>query len=188
MEINSLNNIAQTKSSQLNKTNKDKNTNINSNKRDEFIKSDYSNDRLELYNNKILSGGFAVDKGTAAHTTVQVSRSAFDKILNATTNGETKWEECGVDDNKRWVVVNGQRFEVEHSAAEKARRKNASKTFLDYIIESDERMREQNKSKDNGIGKPRGNIEALKNNEEVMKLLGKIFNSDTSEGILGELL
>lgn len=49
-------------------------------------------------------------------------------------------------------------------------------------------MREENKGKDNGIAKPRGNIEALENNEEVMKLLGKIFNSSTSEGILGRLL
>lgn len=187
MEINNLDKIAQIKTSRVNKA-QSKNINTNSNKRDEFIKSDYSNSGFDLYSNKVSSVGGSFDKGTAIETTVHVSRSAFDKILNETTHGETKWEECGVDNNKRWVVVNGQRFEVEHSPAEKARLKNAQKTFLDYIIESDERMREKNKGKDNGVDKPRGNIEALKNNEEVMKLLGRIFNSTSSEGIFGSLL
>lgn len=90
------------------------------------------------------------------------------------------------DDNKRWVVVNGQRFEVEHSAHEKAIRRNASRTLIDYIIESEEKMKD--KGKDNGIGKPRGNIESLKNNQKVMNLLGKIFNENTLEGILSKLL
>lgn len=138
MEINNLNNVTKIKSSELNKANKSKDTinmSVNSNKKDEFIKSDYSNNGFDLYNNKILPSGTPFDKGTGAETTVHVSRSAFDKILNETTYGKTKWEEFGVDDNKRWVVVNGQRFEVEHSAEEKARRKNASKTLLDYIIE-----------------------------------------------------
>lgn len=188
MEINSFNNITHIKNNGLDKTNKSRNISVNSTQRDEFIKSDRSNNGFDLYNNKISTGGTPFDKGTGAQTTVHVSRSVFDKILNETTHGETKREECGVDDNKRWVVVNGQRFEVEHSAQEKAMRKNASKTFLDYIMESEERMREQNKGKDNGVGKPRGNIEALENNKEVMKLLGKIFNSTTSEGILGVLL
>ena len=188
MEIKSLNIINQIKSNQENKTDKNKNVSVNSTKRDEFVKSDYSNSGLDLYNNKIQPNSGWFDKGTDADTTVNVSRSAFDKIFNETTFGETKWEECGVDDNKRWVVVNGQRFEVEHSEEEKARRKNSGKTFLDYIIESQEKMREQNKGKDNGTGKPRGNIEALENNKEVMELLGKIFSSSTCEGILGGLL
>jgi len=188
MEINSINNITHIKNIGSNKTNKNRNISLNSTKRDEFIKSDHSNNGFDLYNNKISTGGIPFDKGTGAQTTVHVSRSAFDKILNETTHGEIKWEECGIDDNKRWVVVNGQRFEVEHSAEEKAMRKNASKTLLDYMMESEERMREQNKGKDNGIGKPRGNIEVLENNKEVMKLLGKIFNSTTSEGVLGALL
>lgn len=147
----------------------------------------HSNQEYRLYDKKIATSRSLVDKGTAAHTTVQVSRSAFDKIMNATTYGETKWEECGSDGNKRWVVVNGQRFEVPHSAAEKAKIKNAQKTILDYIIESKEKIKEKNKGKNNGVNKPSGNIEALKNNKEVVELLGTIFNTDTFEGILNNL-
>lgn len=147
----------------------------------------YSNQEYRLYGEKISTGRNLVDKGTAAHTTVQVSRSAFDKIMNATTYGETKWEECGNDGNKRWVVVNGQRFEVPLSAAEKAKMKNAQKTILDYILESKEKIKAENKVKNNGVNKPSGNIEALKNNKEVVELLGTIFNASTFEGILKNL-
>lgn len=108
--------------------------------------------------------------------------------MNETTYGETKWEELGVDNNKRWVVVNGQRFEVEHSAEEKARRKNAAKTLVDYMIESEEKMKEQNKFKAKKTDKLSSNIETLKNNEELMNLLGNIFGLTSSEEILKALL
>lgn len=146
------------------------------------------NKESRLHGERIVSGRISVDTGTASKTTVQVSRSAFDKILNATTYGETKWEECGNDGNKRWVVVNGQRFEVQLSAAEKAKMKNSQKKFLDYIVESDSKIKEENKGKCNGMNKPLGNIEALRNNKEVVELLGKIFNANTSEGVLKNLL
>ncbi len=146
------------------------------------------NKTSRLRGGNISTGRLSIDKGTAAHTTVQVSRSAFDKILTATTYGETKWEECGNDGNKRWVVVNGQRFEVPLSAAEKARMKNSQKTILDYIEESDSKIKEENKGRNNGINKPRGNIEALRNNKEVVELLGKIFNTDTFERVLENLM
>ena len=135
MKINNSNNISQIKIKETNRSNKSKNMRERSKGKDQFIKSDSSENRFDLYNDKISTGMGHMDKGTAAGTTVHVSRSAFDKILAETTHGETKWEECGVDENKRWVVVNGQRFEVEHSAAEKARFKNASKTLLDYLEE-----------------------------------------------------
>ena len=79
-----------------------------------------------------------LDKGTAAHTTIQVDRSTFDKIANYTTySGEVSWEELGKDGNKRWIVVNGQRFECELSEEEKAMIKNTQKTLIDYIEEAE---------------------------------------------------
>lgn len=73
---------------------------------------------VSLYTKKSSLNRATFDKGTAAEINVKVNRSAFDRIVNETTYGETKWEELGVDNNKRWVVVNGQRFEVEHSVEE----------------------------------------------------------------------
>lgn len=39
----------------------------------------------------------------------------------------------GVDGEKRWVVVNGQRFKCPLSEEEKAAKKRAQLTLLDYI-------------------------------------------------------
>jgi hypothetical protein len=58
------------------------------------------------------------------------------------------------------VVINGQRFECEHSPEEKAIRKRAQMTFWDYILEEDNKKKEETKGKCNGAGKPRGNIAA----------------------------
>ena len=188
MKIGNITNFTQIKTNSLNNihTSKENGDNIGKSK-DTFIKSDKPNNKLDLYTKKITPNRLSLDKGTASHTTVFVNRQAFDKILNETTYGETKWEEFGVSNNKRWVVVNGQRFEVEQSAEEKARIKNATKTLVDYILESEENIKEKEKYKDNGIGKPKGNIEALEDNQEVMNLLGKIFNSSNTEEILGSL-
>lgn len=134
--------------------------------------------------NKLRSSSFAIDKGTASHTTVFINRSAYDKILSETTFGEKKWEEMGVDDEKRWVVINGQRFECEHSPEEKALRKRLQKTVVDYFIEADEKKAEK---KDNGKDKPKGNVEALTNNKEVMNLLMRIFKIGTVDGVLKKI-
>lgn len=124
------------------------------------------------------------DKGTAAHTTVYVNSNAYNKILHATTFGQPQWEEMGCDGEKRWVVVNGQRFECPLTKEEKELRKKFEQNLVDILDESD---KQKNKGKDNGAFKPRGNIEALKNNEEVMDLLGRIFNADTFDEILNKL-
>lgn len=188
MRIENITNFTQIKKNSLNNIHSRRENGDNVGKsKDTFIKSDRPNNKLDLYTKNISPSWMSVDKGTASHTTISINRQAFDKILNETTYGETKWEECGVDNNKRWVVVNGQRFEVEHSAEEKARIKNASKTLIDYILESEENIKEKEEFNNNGIGKPKGNIEALQNNQEVMNLLGKIFNSSDEKEILGSL-
>lgn len=135
-------------------------------------------------NTGIDATGFMIDKGTASHTTVFINRSAYDQILNATTFGDKKWEEMGVDDNKRWVVINGQRFECEHTPEEKALRKRLQKTLVDYLIEADQKKADK---KDNGKDKPKGNIEALTNNKEVTGLLGEIFHVGTVDEILKKI-
>lgn len=193
MKLNNLSRLNQLKNRSLIHTNNDysknkKKISVDLNKQDKFIKSDDSKRGVSLYTKKSSLNRATFDKGTAAETTVKVNRSAFDRIVNETTYGETKWEELGVDNNKRWVVVNGQRFEVEHSAEEKARRKNAAKTLVDYMIESEEKMKEQNKFKAKKADKLSNNIETLKNNEELMNLLGNIFGLTSSEEILKALL
>lgn len=188
--------------------NKNKNTNTNTNTKTNIDKNknstnEMSTERTKGFDKIILSQnkasedvignynaqninlkGFTMDKGTAAHTTVFVNRSAYDQILSATTFGNQKWEEMGVDDEKRWVVINGQRFECEHTQEEKALRKRLQKTLLDYFIEADQKKAAK---KNNGNDKPKGNIEALINNKEVMALLGGIFHVGTADEILKKI-
>ena len=167
-----------------------------SNKTDSFQKESYNSSMplVENYTNKGISYPInssptksisILDKGTAANTTVYVNRSAYDKILHATTFGEMKWEEMGVDGDKRWVVINGQRFECEHSPEEKELRKKMQKSLLDYLEENYENRK--SKAKCNGADKPRGNIEALKSNKEVMALLQDIFKQSSPDGVLSQL-
>lgn len=154
-------------------------------------------DRFENYNKKGMTQAIAsrstspisdFDKGTAATTTVFVSRQVYDQIAYATTYGDVKWQEMGVDDNKRWIVINGQRFETEHSPEEKALRKKLANTSLVNLLnQSDRDKKDTKKGQDNGPGMPRGNIEALKSNREVMSLLGRIFNASSDEAILSHL-
>lgn len=131
-------------------------------------------DTLELSSSyKYMSQMMTVDTGTAKDTTVYVGRLAFEQIVKESTYGSLKWEELGGDDEKRWVVINGQRFECEHSPQEKALRKQikeqSGKTLLDYIEEhfDKDEFRKQKQDK--------GNVEKLKSNSEVMKMLSRIF-------------
>lgn len=121
----------------------------------------------------------SLDKGTASHTTIQVDRSTFDKISNYTTySGEVTWEELGKDGNKRWIVVNGQRFECELSEQEKAMMKNAQKTLIDYMEETEEeRKKLENKQKvDYPISDDIDNekLKNLKENTVVVNMLDKL--------------
>lgn len=124
----------------------------------------------------------SIDKGTAAETTVYVNRSAFDTIVSATTYGKPQWEELGVDDEKRWVVIDGQRFEVPHSAEEKAQRQRAKRMTLVDIID------EQRKKKDEKTEKKQGNTQTLLNNKPVMAVLKDIFNVKTDDQVLKAIL
>lgn len=128
----------------------------------------------------------SLDKGTASHTTIQVDRNTFDKIANYTTySGEVTWEELGKDENKRWIVVNGQRFECELSEQEKAMMKNAKKTLIDYMEEADEKRKKlENKQKiDYPISDNMDNekLNNLKGNTVVVNMLDKL--SKASGGI-----
>ncbi len=128
-----------------------------------------------------LSGPLSVDKGTAAETTVQINRNAFDAIVSHTTYGDPKWEELGVDDEKRWVVVNGQRFEVEHSPEEKAQRRRAKRmTLVDFM---DERQNKDEKK----ANRPHA-LDALKKNSEVLSVLKRIFGVKTDAEVFNKIL
>lgn len=140
----------------------------------------HANNYVDVYNNlgKIKSDSLGVgerfgDIGTAAETTVTVNRSAFDAIANYSTYNEPKWEELGVDNEKRWVVINGQRFEVPHSPEEKAMRNRKNRTLVDMLNDYD---------KENEILKS-DNKETLKENTKVIELLEKVFGQNTFEGI-----
>lgn len=148
----------------------------------------FKKDTVEVSNmGKTLMG--TIDKGTAANTTLYVDYSTYNKILNYTTNNpECQWSEMGVDDEKRWVVVNGQRFECPLSDEEKAARKRARRTLLDYMEEyrlqkekTTPKQKEDNKIEIDFTGKSNasmsgGNpkIENLLGNEIVMKMLRDI--------------
>lgn len=132
-----------------------------------------------------LPSVITIDKGTAIASTVHINRSTFDEIVSATTYGKTKWEELGVDDDKRWVVVNGQRFEVPHSPEEKAQRERSKRLSLVELL--NQNSTEPTRPKTNGLEKPNGNIEALKNNKPVMNFLSSLFNT-TSEADLFSIL
>ncbi|MDU1412771.1 MAG: hypothetical protein E6929_08145 [Clostridium sp.] len=92
-------------------------------------------------------GGVTIDKGTAAHTTLYVDRGSFNQIVDYTTNNpDCQWEELGIDDEKRWVVVNGQRFECPLSEQEKEMRRRLRKGLVEILDEADKEM-EKYKSK-----------------------------------------
>ncbi|MBN1069028.1 hypothetical protein [Clostridium sp. ZS1] len=139
--------------------------------------------------------GPQLDKGTASNTTVYVDKSTFMQIANYTTNNsECQWDELGIDGEKRWVVVNGQRFECPLSKEEKEAIKRASKTMLDYLIEEDEKKKEKEEKKENIDFKFNGDgsisiddesllrsnpkLSGLLKNDKVMKMLKDIAKSN----------
>lgn len=162
--------------------------------KDQFIKSsaNKAEQLLGLYNEQAQQyalrpnnlNPLSVDKGTALTTAVHINRTAYDQILTATTFGDIKWEELGVDDDKRWVVINGQRFECEHSPEEKALRKKIQKNMFDYLFES---KKSRKKEYENQTNQPRGNIDALKSNEKVMGLLEDIFKTTDQKELFAQI-
>lgn len=143
-------------------------------------------DTIELSNTSRTMGNMlSIDKGTASHTTLYVDNSTFQKIATYTTNHpETKWTELGKDSDKRWIVVNGQRFESPLSEEEKALMKRGEMTLLDYLLEIEEH-KEKTETKEkvtldfaakNGITDSSNDpkINGLLQNKEVMEILKNI--------------
>lgn len=163
---------------------------------------DISTSRKKLSRTSAV-GGLTVDKGTAAHTTLYVDRASFNQIVNYTTNSpECKWEELGVDDEKRWVVVNGQRFECPLSKEEKELRRRLRKGLIEILDEADKErekhkpksekynsvkisLDQNNKIKVDGDANLQSNdkIKNLMSNDKVMKMLTDIMNLNGGQGI-----
>lgn len=134
---------------------------------------------------RIMASTLKFDKGTASNTTLHVDHATFQKIASYSTyHPDTKWSELGVDENKRWVVINGQRFESEKSDEEKAMMKRAQMTLIDYLQELDEKQKETSVKEKvtldflNDHEEARTNqhpkIKNLLENEKVMEMLKNI--------------
>lgn len=132
--------------------------------------------REDLFVSSIPSPS-VMDRGTAAETTLHISRGDFDTMVHASTYGEPQWEELGCDEEKRWVVINGQRFEVEHSPEEKALWKRRKMTLLDYMKELDDE-REEREKRSEKVVENRKNLPGLEMNEVVSGLLKKLFGDN----------
>ncbi|APH17208.1 hypothetical protein NPD5_3113 [Clostridium sporogenes] len=100
-------------------------------------------DTLDISHSRRPNMGIMLDKGTAANTTVYVNYATFRQIVSYTANNEEcPWSELGIDGEKRWVVVNGQRFECPLSEEEKEAFKRASLTLMD-VLEEYEKAKEK---------------------------------------------
>lgn len=136
-------------------------------------------------NNNIKNILSSADKGIAAHTTLYVDKSTFDRIADYTTNNsDCQWDEIGIDHEKRWIVINGQRFETPLSEEEKAAAKGSQMTFLDHLKEYEKR-KEETPSKDKvefdftnkenpSSNKEHPKIISLLQNDKVMEMLKNI--------------
>ncbi|ACD22944.1 hypothetical protein FDE76_00870 [Clostridium botulinum] len=177
------------------------NINNKSKNNDISIKNNYK-DKLDLSKDMRMAAsrsraimGPQLDKGTASNTTIYVDKSTFMQITNySTNNSECQWDELGIDGEKRWVVINGQRFECPLSKEEKEAIKRASKTMLDYLIEADEEKEEKEEKKENIDFKFNGDgsisiddesllssnpkLSGLLKNDKVMKMLKDIAKSN----------
>lgn len=156
---------------------------------------DISTSRKNLSSTNAI-GGITLDKGTAANTTLYVDRSTFDQIVNyMTSNPESNWEELGMDDEKRWIVVNGQRFECPLSKAEKEEIRRAKKGLIGMLDEADKEREKQdsvklNFDKNNKI-KLNGDVSVqlndkiinLMNNDNAMNTLTSIMQMNGGQGI-----
>lgn len=88
------------------------------------------NDSTKI-NGSTISGavGFKADNGTAADTTVKIDKGTFNKIMDySMKNPAYKWDEIGCDGTKKWVVIEGQRFDYSLSKDEKEAFKKRWKT------------------------------------------------------------
>ncbi|GCD13232.1 hypothetical protein [Clostridium tagluense] len=163
---------------------KDSNQNLSSTAATTKPSQSFKGDRLELSSSKRPNMGIMIDKGTAANTTVYVDKSTIFQIMNYTTdNPECSWSEMGVDGEKRWVVVNGQRFECPLSKEEKEAIRKAQHTFLDMLEEYDKNKEELDC---NGKENIKVEIDPSSNAEDLSKQSNnpKIINLANNEKVM----
>lgn len=98
-----------------------------------------------------LSNTFTIDKGTASHTTLYVDQKTMNNLWSDALLGGGPWEEAGKDNDKQWIVINGQRFERPLSPQEKAERRAAQKTLIDYIQESEAQRKDEEEKRKRDI-------------------------------------
>ena len=149
----------------------------------------HQKDTIELSTpNKMMTNMLSTDKGTASHTTLYVDNATFQKIATYSTNHpETKWSEIGVDENKRWIVINGQRFESPISEEEKAMLKRAQMTLFDHLQEYEDHKEDMSPKEKvtldfldknaNAKMSTDPKIKDLLHNEKVMDMLKNISKS-----------
>lgn len=169
-----------------------------------------NSDRIEISNTKKQSSFgrlncLSVDKGTASNTTLYVNKKTFNDIMAASTNGTTaSWDEMGVDGEKRWIVINGQRFQCPLSKEEKEAFQRAEKrsTLLSVITEHENATKNFKEKKQNhpslklsinsnnnlsmsGDNSIKNNIkfENLQHNKPVMDILKEIINKNSGFSI-----
>lgn len=128
--------------------------------------------------------GFKVDRGTATDTTVKVDKGTFNQIMDYSLNNkDCKWDEIGCDGSKKWVVIDGQRFDYSLTKEEKEAFQKRWKTCCS-IASKTESGKDKNKSntdhkklisiaidKDNNIKIDKDEKEA--NNPKVINLMKK---------------
>lgn len=108
-----------------------------------------------------------VDKKDITSATLIVDRLTYDQIVNFTTNNpKHMWDELGMDDEKRWVVINGQRFESPLTEEEKERIRRAKKGFLAMFLDYEKKKEKiiQVKNNERYIQKTLFGINSLKSN------------------------
>lgn len=150
----------------------------------EFTPETLSYDKTGTINNvSLYPNEVNIDKGTAVETTIFVNRESFDRIVDYSTFNEPKWDELGWDDNKRWVVINGQRFEVEHTPEEKAMRKRMKRSFVEILNDLEKENEDVNKMEVNSSNKDK-----LKENDEVLNLLEKVFGTSSFDELWHAIL
>lgn len=175
-----------------------------------LLNKDFNKDIINISNHKKTAScnrinSLSIDKGTASHTTIYVDNKTFNSIVSNTgINGNPKWDELGIDGEKRWVVINGQRFQCPLSEKEKEAYRKASKgyTLLDALKEHEEATEKLKGKKEkhpslslslnskNNLSisgdknlKDSLKIKNLENNKPVMKLLKDVLTKSGSLGI-----
>ena len=103
-----------------------------------------STDHINLSKRTRGIGSLSLDKGTAANTTLYVDKNTFNNIASySTNNANCQWDELGVDGEKRWVVINGQRFECPLSKEEKEAYKTPLKQCLTTLLKQNKRKKKK---------------------------------------------